>query len=73
MFGQENENRPLLIMAGFVCFHIHGRECDPKVMPWFYSDRRMSLLVLPANKNTSNLNPPTRHPPSRKEHLGKPM
>lgn len=60
--GKANENRPLLVMAWFVCFHIHGRECDPKVTPWFYSDSRMSLLVLPTNKNTSNLNPPSHHP-----------
>lgn len=52
-YGQrEYENRPSLVMAWFVCFHIYGREHDPKVnlgqILQCNSDSQMSLLVLSA-------------------------
>lgn len=31
MGKESKENCPSLVMAWFVCFHIHGRERDPKV------------------------------------------
>lgn len=44
--GKESEKRLPLVMAWFVCFHIHGRERDPKVTSL---TAKMSLLVPPVN------------------------